>query len=96
MCTLLRRIHTYRPGHTEECDSIEALRLNAIELCPVPVVDVVEGREDAPNSIDLRVVLVDLRDDKGNQCDEQGEGEGRDDRVGGGIRALQIIDASDR
>jgi hypothetical protein len=43
---------------------VEAQSWQAIEIGPDGVVYIVEGGDDAPQTVDLRVVLVDFRHDK--------------------------------
>jgi hypothetical protein len=54
---------------------IQSMCRKSVEVCPNSVVYIVEGGDDAPQTIDLGVVLVDLGYDEDDGREEQGDSE---------------------
>ena len=59
-------------------------------MCVDCVVHCIDGRQDGPDTVDLGVVVVDLRDNKKDGHKKDREGEGRDERIRGDIQSLYI------
>jgi hypothetical protein len=65
---------------------------------PDIVVNIVNNRKDAPETVDLRVVTVDLRDHQNNRGHKQREGQAEHERVCRGVdiqQSLAAVDALD-
>lgn len=63
---------------------------------PDGIVRVVDGRQDAPNSIDLAVILVDLANEEENGKRRDREDQSGDHGVGGEVEVFQCIRVSYR
>lgn len=56
--------------------------------------NVVQGRENGPNAVNLTPVPVDLRDDEEDREERERKGEARNDRVRGSVDVLQGIEVA--
>ena len=64
----------------------------SVEMGPNCVVDIVDGGQQTPQPVDLRVVAVDLRDGKHDRGDEHGGKSQRcHERVGVDIEGLECL-----
>lgn len=50
------------------------------------IMQVVKGRQQAPNTVNLRVIPIDLRDDKDDRDESERECESRNQRVGAQVK----------
>jgi hypothetical protein len=85
-------------GAPEDRDShnmVEAERWEAVEVCPNRIVYIVERWDYAPQTIHLRVVLVDLRHDQDNGREKQSDSQRCNERVRRKIDLLQSLQVGD-
>jgi hypothetical protein len=86
------------PNDRDSHDMVDSRGGYTVEMRPHVVVDVVDGGEQAPQAVNLRVVAVDLRDDEDDGGHEHGKGKARDKRIGRHVEMLQrlsIVDVLD-
>jgi hypothetical protein len=74
---------------------IQTVCRQSIEVCPYSVVYIVEGGDDAPQAIDLGVVLVDLGDYEDEGREKQRDGERRDEGVRREVDILEPLQVGD-
>jgi hypothetical protein len=72
---------TRAPDDRYRHDMVETECWQVIEVRPDGVVNIVHGGDEAPQAVDLRVVLVDLGDDEDDGRQEQRNGKGHDEGV---------------
>lgn len=83
-----------RPDNAECHNIVDLLRGEAIHPGPHSIVDVVHGREERPDAIDLAPVPVDLRENQEDREQREREREARNDRVGRGVHIFQAFEIS--
>lgn len=59
-------------------------------MCPEAVVSDIDGRQNAPCAVDLRVVLVEFGDEEEERSEEKREGEGEGERIGAEVENAQF------
>lgn len=83
--------HSHSPNATDYRQGVQSLSRLPYGVCVQSIVDIVNRGKDAPDSIDLRVVPIDLRNDQEYREDGAGKSEGGDQRVGGHIKDLESL-----
>lgn len=76
MAALGKGQDSYAPYGTDGSDQIQSRGAQSREVSIDGIVEVVDGRQDGPDPIYLRVVLVDLGDEEENRSNDQREGGG--------------------
>ena len=79
----------YAPQYTRSKQGIQSLRFEALEMGPSDEMGIVNRGEDTPDTVNLGVVFVDLRDNKEDRGEEKGKRESCDEWVGVNIDLLQ-------
>lgn len=83
------------PYDRDSHDMVQAECWEIVHVCPDSIVHIVEGGNDAPQPVYLRVVLVDLGNDKDPGREKQRNRKRRDERVRSEIDLLQSLQVGD-
>ena len=79
------------PHRAEHAHIVQSLRRQPIGMRPGREMRNVNGREDTPEAVDLRVVPIHFGGDEDNDGQGKGEGEGGDERVRVEIQQRQLL-----